>query len=233
MPAALPAVIRRPRSIPLLKTPQGPGVVGKKFRRQADVAVRAPKKPQGAWFEGDGSVVTIVTGLLRKDFCYAYNSLNDTKEAERNKSGKSDQQWQECFAYWEAYWNKSQYYRTKRLRVHWSRTLNEDLADNTGLQTAFKAYTKVLEEECAGQDTHLKDLETFDGMQLFFILRAMTMCKIADKYSLNEDIRKVKFSSPQKRVNVPLKNLDEFGKAFNCSLGSPMHPYKNETCSLW
>ncbi|XP_075526986.1 phosphate-regulating neutral endopeptidase PHEX-like [Dermacentor variabilis] len=143
------------------------------------------------------------------------------------------EKWKDCFAYWEEYRNKSDYYRTKQLRVHWSRTLNEDLADNTGLQTAFKAYTRVLEEECAGEDTHLKGLERFDGMQLFFISRAMTMCSIADKYTLIKEIRKVRFSSPQNRVNVPLKNLDEFGKAFNCSLGSPMHPYKNETCSLW
>ncbi|XP_075528853.1 phosphate-regulating neutral endopeptidase PHEX-like isoform X1 [Dermacentor variabilis] len=129
--------------------------------------------------------------------------------------------------------DRQDYHWSRRLHVHWSKTLNEDLADNTGLQIAFTAYTKVLEEECAGQDTHLKGLEIFDGMQQFFMSRAMTLCKTADKYSLIEEIRRVKFSSPQNRVNVPLKNLDKFAKAFNCSLGSPMHPPKNETCSLW
>ncbi|XP_072141854.1 membrane metallo-endopeptidase-like 1 isoform X2 [Dermacentor andersoni] len=167
------------------------------------------------------------------NFCYAYDGLESTKESQRKKSGKSDQEWEECFAYWEEYRNKSHYYNSKGLRVHWSKTLNEDLADNTGLQTAFKAYAKVLEEECGGQDTRLTGLEEYSGTQLFFISRAMTLCKTADKYSLIEEIRRVIFSSAQNRVNVPLKNLDEFGKAFNCSLGSPMHPYKNETCSLW
>ncbi|XP_072141860.1 membrane metallo-endopeptidase-like 1 [Dermacentor andersoni] len=166
-------------------------------------------------------------------FCQLEAMMGQRREAGRNRSGKSDEEWENCFAYWEENRNKSHYYYSKGLRVHWSKTVNEDLADNTGLQTAFKAYTKVLEEECGGQDTRLTGLEKFSGMQLFFISRARTLCKTADKYSLIEEIRRVIFSSAQNRVNVPLKNLDEFGKAFNCSLGSPMHPYKNETCSLW
>ncbi|XP_070381775.1 neprilysin-4-like [Dermacentor albipictus] len=166
-------------------------------------------------------------------FCRLEAVTGTRYEARRNKSGKSEQEWEKCLAYWEDNKNKSRYYNSKGLRVHWNRTLNEDLADNTGLQVAFKAYAKVLEEECGGQDTRLIDLENFSGIQLFFISRARTMCSVADKYTLIKEIRKVIFSSPRNRVNVPLKNLDEFAKAFNCSLCTPMHPPKNETCSLW
>lgn len=122
--------------------------------------------------------------------------------------------------------------KSKQLRTYCSSTTNEDLADNIALQIAFKAYNKVLEDECGGQDTRLAGLEKFSGMHLFFISRARAMCKVSDKYSLIEEIKKGKFSSPKNRVNVPLKNLDEFAETFNCSLCSPMHPPKNATCSL-
>ncbi|XP_072141600.1 neprilysin-2-like [Dermacentor andersoni] len=125
------------------------------------------------------------------------------------------------------------YYKNSKQRVPWSRTLNEDLADNIALQVAFKAYDQVLKEECAGIDTRLKGLENVTGLQLFFLSTARTQCRIADNPTLIKEIRKAKYSATPNRVNEAMKNFPEFGKAFNCSPGSALYPPRNETCSLW
>ncbi|XP_049515251.1 neprilysin-4-like isoform X1 [Dermacentor silvarum] len=109
----------------------------------------------------------------------------------------------------------------------YSETLSEDLADNTGLQRALNAYNNVLDEECEGLDTRIKGLQRFSGMQLFFISSARTMCRIADKDTLFQVTGNPVFSTARNRVNEPMKNLQEFAKAFNCSIGSRMHPSKN------
>ncbi|XP_054920674.2 phosphate-regulating neutral endopeptidase PHEX-like [Dermacentor andersoni] len=117
--------------------------------------------------------------------------------------------------------------------VQWKTTLSEDLADNIGLQLAFKAYDQVLQEECEGIDTRLSGLENVTGLQLFFISTARTQCRIADNATLINEIRKAKYSAAPNRVNVAMKNFEEFARAFNCSRGSPLYPPRNETCSLW
>ncbi len=38
-------------------------------------------------------------------------------------------------------------------------------------------------------------------------------------------------SPPIYRVNVVMGNFDEFSRAFNCSLGSPMNPLRK--CAVW
>ncbi|XP_075526990.1 membrane metallo-endopeptidase-like 1 [Dermacentor variabilis] len=139
----------------------------------------------------------------------------------------------DCLLYWQEYHRKREHYQSKQLRIRWSRTLNEDIADNVGLQTAFKAYRRVLEEECEGIDTRLKGLENVTGLQLFFISEARVQCRIADNATLIQQLRWEKFSPAPNRVNVAMKNFEQFARAFNCSPGSPLYPPKNETCSLW
>ncbi|XP_049515254.1 neprilysin-1-like isoform X1 [Dermacentor silvarum] len=118
--------------------------------------------------------------------------------------------------------------RSATLRMPGAGT-DQDIADNTGLQTAFKAYSRVLEDECANVDTRLSGLENITGVQLFFISSARAQCKITDKNWLTKEISSWDITPARNRVNEAMKNLEAFAKAFKCSLGS--HMYSNKTCS--
>ncbi|XP_049515256.1 neprilysin-1-like isoform X3 [Dermacentor silvarum] len=103
---------------------------------------------------------------------------------------------------------------------------DQALADNTGLQIAFKAYCRVLEDV----ERRLTGLENITGMQLFFISNARTQCRITHTDTLYDDIAvRWPYTPARNRVNEAMKNLEAFAKAFKCSLGS--HMYSNKTCS--
>nr|XP_054920671.1 neprilysin-1-like [Dermacentor andersoni] len=171
--------------------------------------------------------------LLELDDNYNENTSAEATKNQSLPSGKTNETDDDCLRYWEEYDKKREHYQSKQLRIHWRRTLNEDIADNIGLQTAFEAYRRVLEEECQGIDTRLKGLENVTGLQLFFISEARVQCRIADNATLIQELRWEKFSPAPNRVNMAMKNFEEFARAFNCSHGSPLYPPKNETCSLW
>ncbi|XP_077557465.1 neprilysin-1-like isoform X2 [Haemaphysalis longicornis] len=112
-------------------------------------------------------------------------------------------------------------------------TVNEDIADNGGLRTAFKAYKKFLKEECNDKDTRLPGLEHLSGKQLFFIANAMIWCSLSTKKELQWRIQYDTHSLNRYRVNVPMKNMKEFSEVFDCKPGTPMNPRRNKTCTLW
>ncbi|XP_070381729.1 neprilysin-1-like [Dermacentor albipictus] len=55
-------------------------------------------------------------------------------------------------------------------------TVGENIADNGGIRMAYKAYERLLQEECRGEDTRLPGLTNLSGKQLFFIAEAMVWC---------------------------------------------------------
>jgi predicted metalloendopeptidase len=67
--------------------------------------------------------------------------------------------------------------------------------------------------------------------QLFFAAYGQVWCSV-----MKEEIAVMRLStdvhSPGKaRVDVPLAQTEEFGKAFNCPLNSAMNP--QEKCTVW
>ncbi|XP_077538687.1 neprilysin-21-like [Haemaphysalis longicornis] len=120
-----------------------------------------------------------------------------------------------------------------QMKLDGYKTVNEDIADNGGLRTAFKAYSKFLKDECRGVDTRLPGLEHLTGKQLFFIANAMIWCSIGRKNELQWRIQYDTHSPNRYRVNVPMKNMEEFAQVFECPHGKPMNPRRNETCVLW
>ncbi|XP_050041626.2 neprilysin-1-like [Dermacentor andersoni] len=117
--------------------------------------------------------------------------------------------------------------KTANMTLDGKNTLGENIADNGGLRMAFKAYTAL------NDDTRLKTLEDISGKKLFFISRAVTRCSLRTTASLRMQIQYDPHSPAQYRMNEPVKNMQAFARVFNCSVGSQMHPKRNNACTLW
>ncbi|KAG8196877.1 hypothetical protein JTE90_027589 [Oedothorax gibbosus] len=111
-------------------------------------------------------------------------------------------------------------------------TLKENIADNGGVKSAFKAFRLhlALSGEYFSYRKRLPELPA-SPEQLFFLGYASIWCtnmsdELAKRYNEFDS------HSPSKiRVNVPLSNFKEFAKAFKCKAGSPMNPIHK--CNLW
>lgn len=102
------------------------------------------------------------------------------------------------------------------------KTLNEDIADNGGIKAAYKAAFKGINEE-----ERLPGFEKWSNKQMFFLSYANIFCRpLTEQIRINDE-----HSPPEYRVNVPLSNLNEFAKAFNCKRNSYMNP--NDKAIVW
>ncbi|XP_077508130.1 endothelin-converting enzyme 1-like [Amblyomma americanum] len=94
----------------------------------------------------------------------------------------------------------------------------ENMADFAGLMSSYNTYVNL-----GGKET-LKELD-YDSEQLFFISSCVKWCA---KAGAGHPQRYAPWSE---RCNVPLKNMEEFGEAFDCPVGSRMRPV--ERCVFW
>ncbi|KAK5984363.1 hypothetical protein GCK32_004211 [Trichostrongylus colubriformis] len=108
-------------------------------------------------------------------------------------------------------------------------SIGENIADNGGLRVAYEAY-KMRESRETDRKV-LPGLTEFTPEQLFFIAYANVWCEVVKTSSINYIMDTDAHPLGKFRVNVPLQNFPPFAKAFNCSIGSPMHPY--EKCRVW
>lgn len=95
-----------------------------------------------------------------------------------------------------------------------AQTLNENIADHVGVSVALEWLKKQLEG--------LPDAEKSERIRRFFISYAQTWCS---SYNVDEQRSRAArdvHSLPENRVNIPLKNCDDFARAFSCPSGSPM-----------
>lgn len=103
---------------------------------------------------------------------------------------------------------------------------SENIADIAGVALSYQAYSRWLASgERTKEELIMETLPhlNYTHKQLFFIYYSQTWCSdttpLFDKLSLDD-----KHSLSSLRAVVPLTNFDEFSKAFNCPLGSPMNP---------
>ncbi|XP_071875858.1 uncharacterized protein [Bombus fervidus] len=111
-----------------------------------------------------------------------------------------------------------------------NRTAGENIADSMGLHAVFGAY-KRRERECVNADPALPGLEQFSNDQLFFLSFANLWCETADKEELISQGKYDVHSTARLRVIGPVSNSEDFAKAFNCPVGSPMNP--ENKCNIW
>jgi predicted metalloendopeptidase len=102
-------------------------------------------------------------------------------------------------------------------------TLPENIADNGGVKTAFRA-SKV--ESLTGPV-----VAGFTPPQQFFISYAQLWCEKMSPKTSAEYLVEDSHSPGKARVNVPLQNFDAFATAFQCQAGAAMAPANR--CGVW
>lgn len=158
-----------------------------------------------------------------------YDAYGDLRQWWTNSSYKNFEKRAFCFVY--QYGNICD--AQAQMKLNGFNTVNENIADNGGLRTAYKAYKHYFKKDCEHKDVRLAGLEHLSGRKLFFISHAMIWCTLSRTQELQNQIQYDEHSPAQYRVNIPLKNMRAFSRVFNCSAGSPMKLNKNETCKLW
>ncbi|ORX69818.1 zincin [Basidiobolus meristosporus CBS 931.73] len=115
-------------------------------------------------------------------------------------------------------------------------TLGENIADNAGIIEAYNAWKSSApsSQEFDLNNPRLPGLGNMTVEQLFFVSFAQSaplnewQCLIL---MLSLQLRVDTHSPDKHRVNGVLRNNQEFAKAFNCPVGSPMNPPNK--CTIW
>jgi putative endopeptidase len=107
-------------------------------------------------------------------------------------------------------------------------TLGENTADNGGLRIAWQALLATL----AGQGRSIDEkIDGFTEAQRYFIANGQLLCENNTDERARADAKTDPHSPGQFRTNGPVRNFEEFGKAFGCHKGQPMMP--ENACRVW
>lgn len=117
-----------------------------------------------------------------------------------------------------------------KMKLAGKRTQGENTADNGGIHQAYRAY-RIWAQKNKNKLQSLPGLQDYTADQLFFISVALTWCNNPRPRRLKSQMDSDVHAPSRYRVNVPLSNMPEFSKAFNCPKDSPM--YSKRKCVLW
>jgi hypothetical protein len=98
-------------------------------------------------------------------------------------------------------------------------TLNEDIADLTGVRLAYHAYFDNRPAATLGQRQH------------FFMMFAQMWCSTYDDNHMCESVMHDEHAIPEFRVDRTLRNLAEFQHDFACHSGTAMH--RPQVCAVY
>lgn len=106
-------------------------------------------------------------------------------------------------------------------------TLGENIADQGGLRISLTAYC----EAC--KDGPMREIDGFSPLQRFYLSYSNVWAG-----SIREEEKLVRTKSDphslgKNRVNVTLKNIKEFFRAFNIKEGDPMYRKESERVVIW
>ncbi|HEY3704965.1 MAG TPA: M13 family metallopeptidase [Terracidiphilus sp.] len=114
------------------------------------------------------------------------------------------------------------------LHVNGKLTLGENTADNGGLRLAYLALLEDAKRKNMGMDAK-KDGYTPE--QQFFVAYAQNWCGELRPQRVQMQVQTDPHSPQEFRVNGVVRNMPEFGQAFNCKPGQPMQP--ENMCRVW
>ncbi|KAK8780707.1 hypothetical protein V5799_017954 [Amblyomma americanum] len=86
-----------------------------------------------------------------------------------------------------------------------------------GLEIAFGTFRNLSVKAATLADNRVESLEQFSENEIFFMTYCNALCSPATDVSARD------------KCNLPLKNFDEFARAFNCPLNAPMNPERKCT----
>ncbi|XP_055355679.1 endothelin-converting enzyme 1-like [Paramacrobiotus metropolitanus] len=101
-------------------------------------------------------------------------------------------------------------------------TLNENIADNGGYRAAYQAFHTFMDR--TGYRIKLPGLEALSIDQLFWLIAAQTTCSTSTTSYLKLLVTQSVHAPLKVRVLGPYMNNQDFSRAYNCSIGSPMNP---------
>ncbi|CAO0795618.1 unnamed protein product [Mucor circinelloides] len=121
----------------------------------------------------------------------------------------------------------------EKIQIDGENTLGENIADSGGLTIALTAYREYM-ARLGQQESLLPGFENLTQEKLFFIGYSIPRCEYYDD-KLTGYNPKDEHPPWAIRVKNSLINSAEFAKVFNCPVGSPMNPHKNDEdrCVIW
>ncbi|KAH9395400.1 hypothetical protein TYRP_020718, partial [Tyrophagus putrescentiae] len=114
-------------------------------------------------------------------------------------------------------------------RLNGRLTLNENIADSSGLEIAFAAYQNLKKNQMK-KPSGLPQMGEYTTEQLFFLsfaqycISSQSLCSSYTMEARQKHISRRLHTLQQYRVNVALSNFLPFSQAFNCQLGTVMNP---------
>lgn len=159
----------------------------------------------------------------------SHNKYAAMMDIEKNGKSEEFKETTDCFRY--QYGNITE--KETGIPLNGTSTLDENMADNSGLQISLLAYEKLLMDDCENSTSSLDGLPDLSGMELFFVGYGMLWCQTISEKELKDKIASDTHSPNRYRVNVPVQNLEAFAKTFNCSRQSPMFEKSTHNCTLW
>ncbi|VDP39476.1 unnamed protein product [Soboliphyme baturini] len=114
--------------------------------------------------------------------------------------------------------------------VSGNRTLAENIADNGGMNVAYRAYQTYIYGRGA-DEAPLPGFENYTLEQVFFMAYGKLWCMSSTSRNLLDTLQFDTHSPNVARVNEVLKNSPAFQKAFGCSTENKMHT--DRICEIW
>ncbi|OWA50603.1 Endothelin-converting enzyme 1 [Hypsibius exemplaris] len=103
-------------------------------------------------------------------------------------------------------------------------TLGENIADNGGLKTAYRAYFNHFRKRLYRPEPLLSALPNTTVEQLFFLSAGQVWCGTTRTEQERLEVLTSVHPPYKYRVIGPMSNMPEFSRAFNCPIGSRMNP---------
>ncbi|KAK0168592.1 hypothetical protein PV327_002374 [Microctonus hyperodae] len=113
-------------------------------------------------------------------------------------------------------------------------TLSENIADTTGINALYKAFTIHSMKYSAQANVKLPGLEHLNSRKLLFLAWAHSFCTRPKLTDLLKTLKSDTHSPASFRIIGTLSNTNAFSDTYQCAKGTPMNPADPiNKCGIW